>query len=804
MRHIRSVRLARETAARRRRSAATIIAVAIALALTSPAAAQAVPKAYIPFPNGTQLHVEQAWGNDPGGCSSHCSQYDYYAWDFVDKTRTRKATEELKVVSATKGTVVGHRNDFPGSCYPSCSVTGSFGNYVFVHNEDGTYVEYLHMKIGSVVVTDGQPVEVGDPIGQVGDTGNTTGPHLHFGFQKSTSGTGNNPSEGVSIESEFIGISHPFVGENITSNNPGHGTKPPSQLHSAVVLIPGGGGAGYSLDGYGGLHPFGNAPPVVSSSGSWPGWDIARGIAIAPNSTTSAVTGYVLDGWGGLHPFAAGSASPPPQQTDALYWSGWDIARGIVMSTPTSGYVLDGYGGIHPFAAVSTPDPPAVSGNGYWPNWDIARAIVLSTPTSGYQLDGYGGIHEFAGGGAPMPPAPDSRAASWGWDIGRSITLATPTTGYVLDGWGGIHPFAPTGTDLPPTSSPGYSPGTNIFTGVAFDPASGSGVDIKAFMSDGSGGTSYAFNEARTREHTSVVLIPGGGGAGYSFWGGLHPFAAGSASPPPQQTDALYWSGWDIARGIVMSTPTSGYVLDGYGGIHPFAAVSTPDPPAVSGNGYWPNWDIARAIVLSTPTSGYQLDGYGGIHEFAGGGAPMPPAPDSRAASWGWDIGRSITLATPTTGYVLDGWGGIHPFAPTGVSLPPVSGTMPYWPGWDVFDAIAFDPISGVGVDVNIAYVDGSGDTLSTFHGPITSPVATVLAPTGGGPTVTTPSQPSRGVLGTSSHSVQKKKISPLSRALAKCRKIKNHHNRARCIARAKKRYGPGHKHLGGRAKGRR
>ncbi|HLY50896.1 MAG TPA: DUF1906 domain-containing protein, partial [Solirubrobacteraceae bacterium] len=48
-----------------------------------------------------------------------------------------------------------------------------------------------------------------------------------------------------------------------------------SALHSAVVLIPGGSGAGYSLDGFGGVHPFGGAP-AVRASASWPGWDIAR------------------------------------------------------------------------------------------------------------------------------------------------------------------------------------------------------------------------------------------------------------------------------------------------------------------------------------------------------------------------------------------------------------------------------------------------------------------------------------------------------------------------------------------------
>ncbi len=34
---------------------------------------------------------------------------------------------------------------------------------------------------------------------------------------------------------------------------------------------------GYTLDGWGGVHPFGGAPSVVVT-GYWPGWDIVRGL----------------------------------------------------------------------------------------------------------------------------------------------------------------------------------------------------------------------------------------------------------------------------------------------------------------------------------------------------------------------------------------------------------------------------------------------------------------------------------------------------------------------------------------------
>lgn len=53
---------------------------------------------------------------------------------------------------------------------------------------------------------------------------------------------------------------------------------------------------------------------------------------------------------------------------------------------------------------------------------------------------------------------------------------------------------------------------------------------------------------------------------------------------------------------------------------------------------------------------------------------------------------------------------------------------------------------------------------------------------------------PSHGVLGTSTHAAAKTKTSPLFRALAKCRKIKNRRKRAKCEVAAKRRYHALHK----------
>ncbi len=53
------------------------------------------------------------------------------------------------------------------------------GNYVILGCGD-VYAGFAHLTTGSVAVAAGQQVRVGDVLGRVGHTGNSTAPHLHF------------------------------------------------------------------------------------------------------------------------------------------------------------------------------------------------------------------------------------------------------------------------------------------------------------------------------------------------------------------------------------------------------------------------------------------------------------------------------------------------------------------------------------------------------------------------------------------------------------------------------------------------
>ena len=57
-------------------------------------------------------------------------------------------------------------------------VHSSYGNYLRILHADGDETLYAHMQY--LFVRTGQAVTAGQVLGTVGETGNATGPHLHF------------------------------------------------------------------------------------------------------------------------------------------------------------------------------------------------------------------------------------------------------------------------------------------------------------------------------------------------------------------------------------------------------------------------------------------------------------------------------------------------------------------------------------------------------------------------------------------------------------------------------------------------
>jgi murein DD-endopeptidase MepM/ murein hydrolase activator NlpD len=63
-----------------------------------------------------------------------------------------------------------------------------YGNRIVIDHGFGYYTLYAHLD--GVLITDWQVVKAGEEIGKMGNTGNSTGPHLHFEIRRN--GNGNN------------------------------------------------------------------------------------------------------------------------------------------------------------------------------------------------------------------------------------------------------------------------------------------------------------------------------------------------------------------------------------------------------------------------------------------------------------------------------------------------------------------------------------------------------------------------------------------------------------------------------------
>jgi len=72
---------------------------------------------------------------------------------------------------------------------------GTGGNTIMINHQDGYISRYLHMD--SFAVKNGEWVAAGQIIGYCGDTGGSTGPHLHFEIQYN--GSYVNPAEYINI-----------------------------------------------------------------------------------------------------------------------------------------------------------------------------------------------------------------------------------------------------------------------------------------------------------------------------------------------------------------------------------------------------------------------------------------------------------------------------------------------------------------------------------------------------------------------------------------------------------------------------
>lgn len=85
------------------------------------------------------------------------------------------------VYAPAAGRIVETRNDLPDMPIGARDRSEIRGNHVVMQLEDGTQVLLAHLRQASVTVRSGERVTAGQLLGRVGNSGNTTQPHLHLG-----------------------------------------------------------------------------------------------------------------------------------------------------------------------------------------------------------------------------------------------------------------------------------------------------------------------------------------------------------------------------------------------------------------------------------------------------------------------------------------------------------------------------------------------------------------------------------------------------------------------------------------------
>jgi len=154
-------------------------------------------------PKGTYRLPFQGWwwvgngGPDPETSHSWEILGQRYAYDFLIRDEEGKIHRGsgrrpedyyafgAPVCAPADGVVVAVQNrhrdcPWPGLLDPlAWSIVG---NYVLIRHEGGEYSLLAHLKRGSVRVRPGQWVRAGEVVGECGNSGHSTAPHLHFQF----------------------------------------------------------------------------------------------------------------------------------------------------------------------------------------------------------------------------------------------------------------------------------------------------------------------------------------------------------------------------------------------------------------------------------------------------------------------------------------------------------------------------------------------------------------------------------------------------------------------------------------------
>jgi len=128
-----------------------------------------------PYAKASTFPVSQAFPDT----ITHNDPSSQYAIDFVMPIGTH-------VIAARGGTVLEIASDFFEAGLDAAAAQRA--NVVRILHDDGTMSLYAHLNWNSIRVVPGQHVERGEYIADSGNTGFSTGPHLHFVVERNRGG----------------------------------------------------------------------------------------------------------------------------------------------------------------------------------------------------------------------------------------------------------------------------------------------------------------------------------------------------------------------------------------------------------------------------------------------------------------------------------------------------------------------------------------------------------------------------------------------------------------------------------------
>jgi murein DD-endopeptidase MepM/ murein hydrolase activator NlpD len=117
------------------------------------------------------VRIQQAWG----GAFSHGDEENRHAVDFAVPSGTA-------VLAARDGVVMQVESGFDRAGL-NRKKFAERANLIRILHDDGSMGVYAHLQENGVYVQVGQRVGIGQQIGASGNTGYTSGPHLHFAVQ---------------------------------------------------------------------------------------------------------------------------------------------------------------------------------------------------------------------------------------------------------------------------------------------------------------------------------------------------------------------------------------------------------------------------------------------------------------------------------------------------------------------------------------------------------------------------------------------------------------------------------------------